>query len=207
MLLQFPTRRHVRASIAESVGTSGKQSSAVTMPSVSALSAAAMGADSQDLRLRMRLTVERSHETPRARMRAAMASSSSPRSAMKSASCMAGNVHQAHIAVKTPCARPGMENREQPVHDTHTMPNKRKSKPLWRPTYLRQWRDSVGKTLEEVAPKMGIKHSQLSRVERGIQPYNQRILETAALEYGCTIVDLLERNPEILSQRRTAGGR
>lgn len=68
--------------------------------------------------------------------------------------------------------------------------------PTWRPTFLREWREARGKTLEEVAPKMGITHGQLSKIERGKHPYSQNILEVAAEEYDCTVQDLLTRRPD-----------
>lgn len=65
----------------------------------------------------------------------------------------------------------------------------------WRKTFLREWREFRERSLESVAPQMGITHGQLSKIERGIYPYSQRVLEVAALEYGCAITDLLSRRP------------
>lgn len=65
----------------------------------------------------------------------------------------------------------------------------------WRKTFLREWREFRGRSLESVAAQMGITHGQLSKIERGIHPYSQHVLETAALEYGCTVSDLLSRAP------------
>lgn len=65
----------------------------------------------------------------------------------------------------------------------------------WRKTYLREWREFRGRSLESVAARMGLNHGQLSKVERGIHPYSQHILEIAALEYGCSTADLLTRLP------------
>lgn len=191
-------RRHARAPMA-SMAEAGRQSSAVTNPSVSTLIAAASGADIHVLPFRIRLMVDRSHDTPRARMRAAMSSSSRPRSDMNSESCMEPNVHQAHIEVKRECSPRSMEKHQIPVHHMHGMVPKRKNrsqpKPLWRPSNLRAWREHAGKTLEAVAPKMGLTHGQLSKIERGLQKWDQKVLETAALEYGCSLADLLERMP------------
>lgn len=36
---------------------------------------------------------------------------------------------------------------------------------------------------------------QLGRIERGDQPYNQDLLEALADLYGCTVADLLIRDP------------
>lgn len=65
----------------------------------------------------------------------------------------------------------------------------------WRRTFLREWRTFRDRSLESVAPQMDITYTQLSKIERGLYPYNQHILEVAALEYGCTITDLLTRAP------------
>jgi hypothetical protein len=42
---------------------------------------------------------------------------------------------------------------------------------------------------------MGLTHGQMSKIERGLHPYNQHILEVAALEYQCSITDLLTKLP------------
>jgi transcriptional regulator with XRE-family HTH domain len=61
--------------------------------------------------------------------------------------------------------------------------------------FLRQWRKHSGKTLEFVADALHMSHSQLSRIERGKQPYNQELLEKLADLYMCDVVDLLIRDP------------
>lgn len=63
------------------------------------------------------------------------------------------------------------------------------------PTYLRQWRQQRAKTLVQVAEELHMTHGQLSRIERGIQPYNQELLERLADIYNCSPVDLLIRDP------------
>lgn len=62
-------------------------------------------------------------------------------------------------------------------------------------TYLREWRSESGKTLVQVAELLHMTHGQLSRIERGKQPYNQELLEKLAILYMCDPVDLLIRNP------------
>lgn len=122
---------------------------------------------------------------------------------------MPDNVYQMHIDVNPLCAPAGMENGDGRVHRAHMPNTKRKSKSsqkqVWRPSNMRQWREAAGKTLEEVSAKMGLSHGQLSRVERGQSPWNQKIIEIAALEYGCSMVDLLVNEPT--EPRRVAGGR
>lgn len=61
--------------------------------------------------------------------------------------------------------------------------------------FLREWRKHAGKTLEAVAELLHMSHSQLSRIERGKQPYNQELLERLADLYMCEVVDLLIRDP------------
>jgi len=65
----------------------------------------------------------------------------------------------------------------------------------WRKTYLREWRKFRERSLESVSARMGLTYTQLSKVERGLHPYNQHILEIAALEYRCTVTDILSRPP------------
>ncbi len=69
----------------------------------------------------------------------------------------------------------------------------------WRKTYLRDYRTAAGLSLESAAAQMGLTHGQLSKIERGLHPYSQKVLETAALEYGCTVLDLLGRAPSATS--------
>lgn len=61
--------------------------------------------------------------------------------------------------------------------------------------FLREWRKHSGKTLEMVADQLHMSHSQLSRIERYQQPYNQELLEKLAELYMCDVVDLLIRDP------------
>ncbi len=65
----------------------------------------------------------------------------------------------------------------------------------WRKSYLREWREFRKRSLESVAAQMELTHGQLSKIERGLYPYNQHVLEVAALEYGCRVQDLLTRAP------------
>ncbi len=62
-------------------------------------------------------------------------------------------------------------------------------------TYLREWRNHRGKKLVPVAEHLHMTHGQLSRIERGLQPYNQELLEALADLYMCDVVDLLIRDP------------
>lgn len=74
-------------------------------------------------------------------------------------------------------------------------------KPLLRRTFIRDWREFRGRTLEETAEAIGphlpdgITHATLSRMERGLIPYNQRQLEALAAYLQTTVAALLERRP------------
>ena len=61
--------------------------------------------------------------------------------------------------------------------------------------FLRAWRKYRGKTLEQVADHLHMSHSQLSRIERFVQPYNEELLDALADLYMCDVVDLLIRDP------------
>lgn len=71
---------------------------------------------------------------------------------------------------------------------------KKKAEDL-QPTHLREWREFRDLSLESAAETFGITHGQLSKIERGKSPYNQRLLEKAAGLYKCSVVDLLTRGP------------
>jgi transcriptional regulator with XRE-family HTH domain len=75
----------------------------------------------------------------------------------------------------------------------HTCPMAAKHR---RKTFLREWRRSKpGRTLEQVAAELHISQPQLGRIERGDSPYNQDMLESLAELYGCSVADLLMRDP------------
>lgn len=69
-------------------------------------------------------------------------------------------------------------------------------------TYIRAWREKGGYTLDDMVGRLdalGVKitGASLSRIERGIQPYNQDFLEPIAEALGVTVADLVENNPEL----------
>lgn len=70
-----------------------------------------------------------------------------------------------------------------------------KPAPRYRRTFIRQWRLFRGLTLEQIADRIGTTHATLSRVERGLQPYSQALLEAVADALGCEPADLLVRDP------------
>lgn len=83
-----------------------------------------------------------------------------------------------------------------PVHHMHMTRKPTKKPEGLRPTFLRAWRDKKQLSLETAAEHFGMTHGQLSKIERGKSPYNQRLLEAAAKLYDCTVLDLLSREPE-----------
>src|SRR3954466_6944478 len=76
-----------------------------------------------------------------------------------------------------------------------------KSRPAYRKTFIREWRQPRGLGLETMAKGVGEKiggmpQASLSRIERGLQPYSQPILEAMADELtGGDVASLLMRNP------------
>jgi transcriptional regulator with XRE-family HTH domain len=73
--------------------------------------------------------------------------------------------------------------------------------PRYRRTYIRDWRLAKSMTLEALADRVGeriggMTHASLSRIERGLQPYSQPILEAIADELtGGDVASLLMRDP------------
>lgn len=106
---------------------------------------------------------------------------------------MLTNVRHAHMFVKVDCAWVHMVAIAT-VADNAGM--RAPTKPQWRPTYLRQWREHRGLSQDELAPRLEIDRAHLSKIERGVHPYTQSILEAAADELGCTVMDLLTRKPD-----------
>lgn len=76
------------------------------------------------------------------------------------------------------------------------MPRKMPTKPRQlRRTFLREWRLYRNLTQEQAAERIGMDHSTLGRIERGLVPYSQGVLEAAAQAYSCEPWDLLNVDP------------
>jgi transcriptional regulator with XRE-family HTH domain len=103
-------------------------------------------------------------------------------------SFMPSNVHHAHIESKWECAPEGILSESGFVHAMHMAETLGK-------TFLREWREDKGITLVEAAEYAGLKHGQLSRIERGLAPYNQRLLESLAVLYDCGVEQLIKFPP------------
>ena len=68
-------------------------------------------------------------------------------------------------------------------------------KPTRTRTFLKEWRLKNHLTQAQAGDRLGMDQSSLSRIERGVVPYDQDFLEAAAYAYNCTPADLLMRNP------------
>ncbi len=66
----------------------------------------------------------------------------------------------------------------------------------FRRTFIRQWRDHRGLTLERLADRVGMTAGNLSQLERGNQGYTQNTLEALAHALQTDVASLLMRNPE-----------
>lgn len=62
--------------------------------------------------------------------------------------------------------------------------------------YIRSWRKHRGLTLEQLAERIGMTHQNLGKIERGIVPYNQVLLEALADQLRCEPADLIIRDPD-----------
>lgn len=77
----------------------------------------------------------------------------------------------------------------------------RPKKTAFRRTFIRQWREHRELTLEVLAERVGehlpdgFTHASLSRIERGLQPYSQAVLEALAEELRTDPASLLMRDP------------
>lgn len=78
------------------------------------------------------------------------------------------------------------------------------SKPLFRRTFIREWRKKRGLSLRRLAERLEqdpggdlmLSHASIGRIEIGKQPYSQQTLEAIAEALGVSASLLLEVNPE-----------
>lgn len=61
--------------------------------------------------------------------------------------------------------------------------------------FIRAWRKHRGLTLEQLAERIGMSHQNLGKIERGLVPYNQVLLEALSEELRCDPRDLIMRDP------------
>lgn len=62
-------------------------------------------------------------------------------------------------------------------------------------SFLKEWREASGLDQDEIAERIGVSRTLLSKMENGKTPYTQRTLEAAARVYNCTPAQLLTQNP------------
>lgn len=65
----------------------------------------------------------------------------------------------------------------------------------FRRTFIRQWREHQGLTLERLADRVGMTAGNLSQLERGNQGYTQNTLERLAEALQTDAASLLTRDP------------
>ena len=73
------------------------------------------------------------------------------------------------------------------------------------PTYLLEWRKFRDMKLEDVGRLMGIDKTAISRIERGLTPYDQIHLQQMSEIYRATIPDLLYTDPRRQTQPNQFG--
>lgn len=87
---------------------------------------------------------------------------------------------------KAPCTSSGMAQKK--VKTRFKLPVQK--------NYIREWRKFRNHlTLERLADRVGTSHASLSRVERGLQPWNQRLLYALAEALQTDWQSLLMRDP------------
>jgi transcriptional regulator with XRE-family HTH domain len=64
-----------------------------------------------------------------------------------------------------------------------------------KPHYIREWRKHRDLTQEQLAERIGIARSYLTKIERGTRRYDQPFLEAAAEQLHCEPCDLIMRDP------------
>jgi transcriptional regulator with XRE-family HTH domain len=76
-------------------------------------------------------------------------------------------------------------------------------KRTYKPTYIKQWREHRGLSLRRLADRLevedengkAISYVSINRIEKGLQPYSQPILEAIAHALSVEPVDLLSVDP------------
>ncbi len=63
------------------------------------------------------------------------------------------------------------------------------------PHYIKAWRKYRGLTQEQLAERIGIARSYLTKIERGTRRYDQPFLEAAAEALRCGPGDIITRDP------------
>lgn len=61
--------------------------------------------------------------------------------------------------------------------------------------FLREWRKFRGYTLEQAAERVGMSHQNLGKIERGMVPYGETLLDILADVYRTDKGSLIMRDP------------
>lgn len=67
--------------------------------------------------------------------------------------------------------------------------------PRYRPTFIRAWRKHRDMSLDKLAARVPMDKGNLSKIERGLLPYNQELLERLADALQTEVASLLMRDP------------
>lgn len=70
-----------------------------------------------------------------------------------------------------------------------------KPNPRFKPPYIREWRKTVQLSLEALAARVPMDKGNLSKVERGLLPYNQEMIERIAEAIGTEPQNIIGRDP------------
>ena len=70
-----------------------------------------------------------------------------------------------------------------------------KPNPRFKPPYIREWRKWKGLSLEALADNVPMDKGNLSKVERGLLPYNQEMVERIAFIIGVEPASIIGRDP------------
>lgn len=61
------------------------------------------------------------------------------------------------------------------------------------PVFISEWRKHKGLTLQQLAERLGIQETSMSRMERGQQSITVENLEQIAPALGCEVADLFRK--------------
>lgn len=95
------------------------------------------------------------------------------------------------------------DEAEHPVYAWLMAKVSKAKKSKYRLTHIRDWREFRDLTLKELEHRMEsapgetlITSVSIGRIERGLQPYSQPILEALAQALDCEVWELIEVNPK-----------
>ena len=76
----------------------------------------------------------------------------------------------------------------------------------YKPSYLKDWREFAGISVQEMAAAIGISVKRLDNIEQGRRPYTQRVMEAACDRLSLyfpalNVADLVATNPRSSPKR------